>query len=100
MTLPGENIFARFLCQQLIYGRPRTDIAPADFGRNHKHARRSFRARRGFQDGVVHRDIFDRWTERPQLALRAWGSEEYEQFFPRGARLSAADFPGYAGTRH
>src|SRR6266849_10206381 len=41
VTLPGENILAVFLCQQLIDGSPGADVAPASFAGDIIHARRA-----------------------------------------------------------
>src|SRR2546426_1082596 len=45
--------------QQPVYRSPGTDIAPAHFRRNHKHARWTFCPCCWLQDCVVHGDMFE-----------------------------------------
>src|SRR5258706_6795637 len=55
--------------EQPVYSSPRTDIAPAHFGGNHKDARRPLPAGGRLKDGVVHGNILELRVDDAQLAL-------------------------------
>src|SRR5437016_937616 len=83
VTLPGKDILDAFLCQQLVDGSPGANIAPAHFRRNHKHARRSLRARGRLKNGIVHGNILELRIDGAQLALVISGSDEFSESFQR-----------------